>query len=253
MKRQTSQAVIDRNRPLLEAIRQIKQEHPFWGYRRVWAYITYHKQIVVNKKRVYKIMKKNNLLVTKVARLRAKRTPMRSKPKAGAPNEIWGIDMTKIKIQEHGWAYIVLVLDWYSKKIVGTHVEMRSKTEDWLIALEDGLSRQCPNGAREVGLKLVSDNGCQPTSERFMKTCNTLGIKQIFTSYCNPKGNAETERMMRTMKEELLWLREWNSIEQVKTALTKWVKEYNESYLHSAHGYRPPMLVEAEFTKQEAA
>ena len=55
----------------------------------------------------------------------------------------------------------------------------------------------------------MSDNGCQPTSMAFMQACSTLGIQQAFTSYNNPKGNADTERVMRTLKEECLWLQEW--------------------------------------------
>ena len=86
-----------------------------------------------------------------------------------------------------------------------------------------------------------------------MKACRHLGIEQIFTSYNNPKGNAETERRMRTLKEELLWLREWESLYEAQTALNAWIKSYNESYLHSAHGYRPPVWAEKNYKKQEAA
>ena len=53
-------------------------------------------------------------------------------------------------------------------------------------------------------LKLISDNGSQPTSLSFMKACSDPGIQQIFTSYNNLKGNADTEKMIRTMKEDLL-------------------------------------------------
>ena len=102
-------------------------------------------------------------------------------------------------------------------------------------------------------LKLVSDNGCQPTSTRFMKSCNTLGIKQIFTSYNNPKGNAETERSIRTLKEELFWIKEWQGLKQVEDALDKWVDNYNKTYLHSALGYRSPEWVEENFSKEEVA
>jgi len=70
------------------------------------------------------------------------------------------------------------------------------------------VSRQFPAGVREQGLHLMSDNGSQPTSVAFMKVCRRLDIDQAFTSYGNPKGNADTERVFRTMKEELLWLHE---------------------------------------------
>ncbi|GAB4192627.1 MAG: hypothetical protein Tsb0015_14930 [Simkaniaceae bacterium] len=70
----------------------------------------YVERVVVNKKRIYNLMRQNSLLVTKETKLRAKRTPIKSKPKATRPGEIWGIDMTKIKT-ETGWVYIVIVLD----------------------------------------------------------------------------------------------------------------------------------------------
>lgn len=57
-------------------------------------------------------------------------------------------------------------------------------------------------------------------------------------------GNADTERMMRTLKEELIWLREWSNAEEVADALRAWIAGYNERYLHSAHGYKPPNEVE---------
>jgi len=218
MKRKTSSVVIKRNKPILRRIEELKKEHPFWGYRRIWAHLTYVDQIIVNKKRIYNLMKQNNLLVNNETKLRAKRSSLKPKPKATKPNEIWGIDMTKVKT-EMGWVYVVVVLDWYSNKIVGKQVGLVSKTDDWLAALEEGLSKQYPEGALGKELKLVSENGCQPTSMRFMKSCNTLGIKQIFTSYNNPKGNAETERSTWTLKEELFWIKEWQGVKQVEDTL----------------------------------
>ncbi len=64
---------------------------------------------------------------------------------------------------------------------------------------------------RGNGLKLMSDNGSQPTSLSFMKACSNLEVEQVFTSYNNPKRNADTERMIRTIKEELVGLRDWES------------------------------------------
>ena len=106
--------------------------------------------------------------------------------------------------------------------------------------MERALSREFPEGARGQGLKLISDNGSQPTSTSFMKDLSTLGIKQIFSSYDNPKGNVETERMMWTLKEELLWLNEYESLEEVQQAIEEWVDYYNEFYVHSALGYLSP-------------
>ena len=61
-----------------------------------------------------------------------------------------------------------------------------------------------------------------------MNECGLLGIKQIFISFNNPKGHAETERMMRTMKEELIWSNDFHSFEQLREALDRWVCECNE-------------------------
>ena len=77
----------------------------------------------------------------------------------------------------------------------------------------------------ETELTLMGDNGSQPTSRVFMETCAGLGIRQAFTAYNNPKGNADTERMMRTLKEELCRLQERQSADELKTALDTFVKK----------------------------
>jgi putative transposase len=67
-----------------------------------------------------------------------------------------------------------------------------------------------------------------------------MNIRQAFTSYSNPKGNADTERFLRTLKEELVWLRAWTSPSVFFQAFDRCIVEYNDSYLHSALGYRHP-------------
>ena len=80
---------------MLTQIQEIKTYHPLWGYRRIWSYLKYRQGIPVNKKRVYRLMKEQNLIVTPNARLKAKRDPIRHKPQAGYPNHFWGIEMTQ--------------------------------------------------------------------------------------------------------------------------------------------------------------
>ena len=70
-----------------------------------------------------------------------------------------------------------------------------------------------------------------------------------YTSFNNPEGNADTERMIRTMKEELFWLREWESERELSLELNKWNDYYNRNHLHSAHGYRTPFKKEEEYYK----
>ena len=225
---------------LFGKIQGINHEHPFWGYRRVTAWLVHREKLLVNHKKVRRLMKEKGLMVTQTV-YKAKRTPQGRKPRAEKPGQYWGIDMTKVMIPSLGWAYLVIVLDWYTKKIVGWDISIRSKAEDWKRALEMGINTEFPEGVRGQGLSLISDNGSQPTSTSFMKDMASLEIEQIFTSYNNPKGNADTERMMRTIKEELLWLNEFSSLEEAKGKLEKWIKEdYNKNYVHSTLEYKSP-------------
>jgi len=244
-RRQRSLKVEKRNESVLGRIKELKSEHPFWGYRRIWAQLTYGKdKLKINKKRVLRLLREHNLLAGSKRAFKASREVDSKKPRPTEPHQWWGIDMTKIMVQDFGWIYIVFVLDWYTKKVVGYYAGSQSKSSHWLMALNMAVNRQFPEGARGHGLNLMSDNGSQPTSTRFMKDCNTLGISQAFTSYNNPKGNADTERMFRTLKEELLWLQEWHSPVELGQKLEKWIADYNATYLHSTLGYRSPEMFE---------
>jgi transposase InsO family protein len=228
-------------------IEALKEEHPFWGYRRIWATLKYKDGYVINPKRVARLMRLHGLVVKRSV-LRAKRTYTGLKPRPERPCQWWGIDMTKV-MTESGWVYIVLLVDWFSKKIVGHHAGCQSRSREWLHALDMALQTHFPCGARDQGLNLMSDNGCQPTGTAFMRECAVLGIRQAFTSYNNPKGNADTERAIRTLKEELLWLHEWRSLNHVESALSAWVETFNNLYLHSALGWNTPQRVHDAATK----
>ena len=237
----------ERDASLLAHIQALKAEHPFWGYRRIWAYLHFVEQLAINKKRVLRVMREHHLLVQPNRQLKATRTPSRSKPRPAKPHEWWGIDMTKVMVEGFGWVYIVVVLDWYTKKIVGYYAGRPCTAKHWLEALDIAVNHQFPNGARGQGVSLMSDNGCQPTALAFMKACSTLGIQQAFTSDNHPKGNADTERVIRTLKEECLWLQEWTSPFDLIRALAVWITEYNEHYLHSALGYQSPSQFERQY------
>ena len=88
-----------------------------------------------------------------------------------------------------------------------------------------------------------------------MKEMANVGVEQIFTSYDNPKGNAETERMMRTIKEEVIWQEEFQSLTEAKQKLEVWIRSYKREYVHSALGYKSPREFEESYYEgfQEAA
>jgi transposase InsO family protein len=214
--------------------------------------LSFVERLVINKKRVYRLLRENDLLVKGDERLKAKRVSNGSKPRPDKPNHLWGVDMTKVLTTE-GWAYLVVVNDWFTKKILGAFVGSRSRAADWLEAVNQAVCRQFRAGIREtksLELNLMSDNGSQPTSLTFMRECRAFGIKQAFTAYNNPKGNADTERLIRTIKEELCWLREWSSVEELASEMEKFVEYFNENYLHSALGYKTPNAFENEWFKQ---
>jgi putative transposase len=247
MSRQPSSLVAQRNKGLLQRIRALKAEQPFWGYRRIWAYLRFVEQLPVNKKRLWRVMREHQLLVTLTRRWRAQRTPTGKKPRPTRPNEWWGIDMTKVLVQGVGWISIVIVLDWYTKMIVGYYAGMQCQAQHWLAALEMAVNRQFPAGVRGQGLALMSDNGGQPTSTACMRACGILGLQQAFTSDNNPEGKADTERVIRTLKEECLWLQEWTCPFTLASVLKTWTDDDNEHYLHSALGYKPPRQFERDY------
>src|SRR5215510_9016172 len=93
----------------------------------------------------------------------------------------------------------------------------------------------------------MSDHGCQPNSLAFMRACTTVEIRQAFTSDNNPKGKVDTERCMRTLKEEYLSLHEWMCPVAVVSPLEPWIDDSNEQYLNSALGHKIPRQFERDY------
>lgn len=226
-------------------------EHPFWGYRRVTAWLRHREDTVVNHKKVLRLMREAGLTVKRKIGPATAPT-VHSKPQAERPNQYWGIDMTKFTIPSLGWAYLVIVLDWYTKKIVGWNLAWRSRAQEWKEALNQAVLTEFPEGVKGQGLNLISDNGSQPSAVSFMRELATLEMNQIFTTYNNPKGNAETERMMRTIKEEVVWVREFTSLQQAQEVIEHWIQvDYHQDYVHSKLGYHSPLEFEQHYYQQQ--
>jgi transposase InsO family protein len=91
--------------------------------------------------------------------------------------------------------------------IPGSWATSSTDFKDWQGALHQAVQKRFPKGIKDSlrsVLYLVSDNGYQPTSLSYMQACSTLGIKQIISCWSNPKGNADTERVIMTLKEDLI-------------------------------------------------
>lgn len=239
--RNASSKRASRDEVMLNQIRDLKSDHPLWGYRNIWSYLRFRKGVVIGKNRVYRLMRKHGLLVAKNTRLKAKRGVLRPKPVAGKLNQYWGMDMTKIKFPS-GWRYLHVVLDWYNKEILSAHLSITSTAKDWLDALDEAVNSRFPKGIAQQSNKprLITDNGCQPMAEKFKKACDQLGIEQIFTSFNNPKGNADTERVIRTIKEGLVWPYDWVNPIKFEVKLKQWINQYNTDFPHMSLGWKTP-------------
>ena len=79
-----------------------------------------------------------------------------------------------------------------------------------------------------------------------MQACSVLEIKQIFASYSNPKGNVDTERVIKTIKHDFVWINEFNSPVQFTEGFARWVGRYNTDRPHSTLGYQTPCDFEKE-------
>ena len=118
---------------------------------------------------------------------------------------------------------------------------MRSRACEWEKALNTVLNNQFPDGVRGNGLKLVRNNGSQPTSSSFTHDMVTLEIEQTFTSYNNPRENADTERVMRTIEEQVAWIVEFSSFQEACEFVGNCIEfDHNKLYAHSALGYLGP-------------
>ena len=239
-----------------QKIRALKCDHPSWGCKRITAWLRRREHMKANYKRVLRLMKADGRLVPKNLRFRATRrnsSTEKAKPKTIEPNRFWGDRHD----QDHAPAvrlglYLHIVIDWGDRKLLAAHLSRTGRSQDWITALEQAAASEFPMGIRDLPAgcdvpELVSDHGSQPASTAFRGACEALGIHQIFASYGNPKGNADTERMVRTIKEDLIYSNDFQTFNELETALATWTKRYNEEFLHSTLGYERPIEYENWF------
>ncbi|MCL6450528.1 MAG: integrase core domain-containing protein [Acetobacteraceae bacterium] len=147
-----------------------------------------------------------------------------------------------MRSQELGWLNLVAVIDVWDRCVVGHLVSPRARSAEWVAALDQAVMARFPQGIREraCGLRLQVDNGCQPTSRRFVAAARTLGIDLAYTHIQAPRQNAYIERFFRTLKEEEVWPNLYSTLDEARQSIGNYVSFYNEQRLHSALGYQPP-------------
>jgi putative transposase len=223
---------------------------PAYGYRRVVWWLGRHHGLVVNGKRALRVMRERGLLVWQ-RRFQVSRRKDWGKVEAPYPNHVWQSDMTKIWAGPSvGWAYLVSVIDCCTREIVGWDLSLRCRTEDALAAVNRAVLAVLPFGSRGTGLTLTTDNGTQFTSARYIETLNRLGITHRRTAYNHPEGNSYIERFHRSLKEEEVWLNEYQNLDQAELSIARWIEEYNHDRPHRGLRGRTPHESRAQFSAQ---
>jgi len=158
---------------------------------------------------------------------------------AMAPDRLWVADITYVPTWS-GFLYLAMVLDVYSRKIVGWAMDTNLKTELILEALEMAVTQRQPSGVIHH-----SDRGCQYTSYAFGKRCREAGVMPSMGSVGDAYDNAMAESFFATLERELLNRRRFRSQAEARMAVFEWIEGwYNPHRRHSALGYRSPVNYE---------
>jgi putative transposase len=232
---------------LVEAIRGLLASSPFHGegYRKIWARLRFA-GTRTSKRRVLRLMREHDLLAPgRVGR------PHGPKAHDGTirterVDEMWGTDLTATLTGE-GQAAIFVTVDHASTECLGIHAARRATRFEALEPLRQAV-RTCFSAFGEgvaFGLKLRHDHGSQFVADDFQRELAFLGIASSPAFVREPEGNGCVERFIRTLKENLLWLRRFNSIEELRLALHAFKDSYNRTWIVERHGYQTPAAVRA--------
>ena len=236
--RRRKPATVDRE--VEQAIYQLIQHYPRYGYRRITVILRRRMGLIVNKKKVQRIMQRNGWTVTK--RPRGMRPRVQKKTSvADAPNVRWATDMTHFFCSDSGWCHVVVVIDCWNREVVGYRISRRQNAKVAEGALEDALIRRFgQNKGASRGLALRSDNGLIFTSKSYLKLVHDYGLCPEYITPYSPEQNGVIERFMRTLKEECIWLQLFSSFDEAKRIIEAWIDDYNTNRPHQALGYVSP-------------
>lgn len=160
---------------------------------------------------------------------------------ARRPNERWVTDITYVWTDE-GWAYVAVILDLFSRAVVGWALDTTLSTRLPLAALRSAVTRRNP----KPGLLHHSDRGCQYTSAEYRRELDALGITVSMSRTGNCWDNAVAESFFATLKNELVYRRPWRTRLELRSALFEYIEVfYNRRRLHSSIDYKTPAEVEA--------
>src|SRR3712207_2376958 len=233
---------------LVEAIRGVLAASPFHGegHRKVWARLR-HAGVRTSKRRVLRLMREHGLLAP--SRTGAPRGP-RAHDGTIVPatvDTLWGTDLTTTWTGE-GQVAVFVALDHCSAERVGLHAALRANRFEALEPIRQGVRRCFGAFAQGIaaGLAVRHDHGSQYMADDFQRELRFLGIESSPAFVRAPEGNGCAERFIRTLKENLLWVRTFDTVEELRMALLEFRDAYNTTWLIERHGFRPPDAVRKE-------
>ncbi|TDY37197.1 putative transposase [Alicyclobacillus sacchari] len=250
--KKANKAVIEKDALLKQRIRHLCERFPRYGYRRIKVMLRRQYSMQVNHKRVHRLMREMGLLVKSPQR-EASRKKRSGKIPVSQSNEHFQCDMTKIWCGKDGWGYLFAVIDAYDREIVGYSFSRYCRTEELLQAVDNAFNYRFPSGVRGANLTLRTDNGCQMTSRRFVQAMKDCQVKHERTGYHNPDADGYIERFFRSLKEEEVWMQEYDNFAEAKIAIKTYIEFYNKERPHSALGYRTPQEFRKWKESKEAA
>jgi putative transposase len=230
---------------VLTAIREVLAEDgaQAWGVRKVWATIR-RRGVKVSRKRVWAMMHAHGLVL---ARDREPGEVTRGHVAVPEPNRRLASDLTTTWTKQDGTIGITLAVDCGCRSVLGFSVAKEQDAPTVLAATEQALETAFGSPGRvPEGLDYRTDHGPQFTGNDCEALCTRWGIEHTFAPVGRPTGNAVVERLIRTLKEEVIWLRDWDTVDQVRQAVTAWVERYNNKRPHQALDYKTPAEYRAE-------
>jgi putative transposase len=227
---------------LLAAIRAVLAASPFHGegHRKVWARLRVA-GVRTSKRRVLRLMRENDLLAP--SRVGSPRGP-HSHDGTIIPETVdamWGTDLTTT-ITGEGQVAVFIAVDHCSAECVGIHAAQRATRFEALEPIRQGVRQHFGGFVKNIarGLSVRHDHGSQYMSDAFQKELEFLGIESSPAFVRAPEGNGCAERFIRTLKENLLWVQTFDTVEDLRQALLAFREAYNTTWLIGRHGFITP-------------